>query len=73
MIDGNFIFSGMTREKAHDLNAKPRTEDVIVADDVSFKDLLLSKSTLEGLEASGFKKPSPIQRQAIPLGRCGFG
>lgn len=63
----------MSGERAHNLIDKPRTKDVIIFDDINFKDLLLSDSTNKGLEASGYKKPSPIQRKAIPLGRCGFG
>jgi hypothetical protein len=35
--------------------------------------MLLSDVTLKGLHKSGFRKPSPIQLKAIPLGRCGFG
>ncbi|KAK6634248.1 hypothetical protein RUM44_004859 [Polyplax serrata] len=62
----------MPKERAHNLQEKARTDDVIVDDDINFKDLLLSNSTIKGLERSGFKKPSPIQRKAIPLGRCGF-
>ena len=58
---------------AHSLNEKPRTDDVILDDEIYFKDLLLSDLTFKGLESCGFRKPSPVQRKAIPLGRCGFG
>uniref|UniRef100_A0A8C5M4Q7 Probable ATP-dependent RNA helicase DDX20 n=1 Tax=Leptobrachium leishanense TaxID=445787 RepID=A0A8C5M4Q7_9ANUR len=59
---------------AHMLGARPRTGDVLqgpgeIAD---FSSLLLSRPVLEGLQASGFVKPSPIQSKAIPLGRCGL-
>lgn len=60
-------------EKAHDITQQKRTLDVLIEEDIHFRDMLLSDSTLKGLEAAGFKKPSPIQRKAIPLGRCGFG
>lgn len=50
-----------------------RTKDVFVAEKLSFADLQLSPLVIAGLLASGFKKPSPIQLKAIPLGRCGLG
>lgn len=49
-----------------------RSSDVILDEDVSFSDLLLSSGTLAGLKACGFERPSPIQLETIPLGRCGF-
>jgi hypothetical protein len=55
------------------LGAKPRTVDVVIHEDVEFSGMLLSELTLRGLYKSGFRKPSPIQLKAIPLGRCGFG
>lgn len=60
---------------AHSLGSRARTEDVLQAEgDVpDFKSLLLSQPVLEGLEAAGFTKPSPVQSKAIPLGRCGLG
>ncbi|KAG8450894.1 hypothetical protein GDO86_003239 [Hymenochirus boettgeri] len=59
---------------AHMLGSRQRTEDVLQGpgDSSDFKSLLLSSPVLEGLEAAGFIKPSPIQRKAIPLGRCGL-
>ncbi|XP_073523292.1 probable ATP-dependent RNA helicase DDX20 [Phyllobates terribilis] len=59
---------------AHMLGSRPRTGDVLQGPDVSadFSSLLLSRPVLEGLEAAGFSKPSPIQSKAIPLGRCGL-
>ncbi|KAJ9599213.1 hypothetical protein L9F63_010297, partial [Diploptera punctata] len=62
----------MARQTAHNLEDKPRTQDVFVNEDVDFTGMLLSESILEGLHKSGFIKPSPIQLKAIPLGRCGF-
>lgn len=58
---------------AHELQSRTRTEDVLINEGVEFSSLLLSKHVLEGLSASGFQKPSPIQLKAIPLGRCGLG
>ncbi|KAM3933122.1 putative ATP-dependent RNA helicase DDX20 [Leptodactylus fuscus] len=59
---------------AHALGSRPRTGDVLQApgEVVDFSSLLLSRPVLEGLEAAGFTKPSPIQSKAIPLGRCGL-
>ncbi|XP_044270826.1 probable ATP-dependent RNA helicase DDX20 [Tribolium madens] len=57
---------------AHDLDAKERTKDVILDENIDFASLLLPDDIKKGLSASGFKKPSPIQFKAIPLGRCGF-
>jgi len=63
----------MPRQTAHVLEDKPRTQDVFINEDVDFTGMLLSDVTLRGLHKSGFRKPSPIQLKAIPLGRCGFG
>eukprot|EP00941_MAST-03F_sp_MAST-3F-sp1_P002850 g2850.t1 len=40
-------------------------------DGLTFSDLLLTEPVLNGLKASGFLYPSPIQIKAIPLGRFG--
>ncbi|KAJ8944247.1 hypothetical protein NQ318_013658 [Aromia moschata] len=57
--------------KGHSLNSN-RTKDVITEGNVTFESLLLNGDVLKGLEQSGFRKPSPIQVKAIPIGRCGF-
>ncbi|XP_069801614.1 probable ATP-dependent RNA helicase DDX20 [Dendropsophus ebraccatus] len=59
---------------AHPLGSRPRTGDVLQGPGqaADFGSLLLSRPVLEGLEAAGFTKPSPIQSKAIPLGRCGL-
>lgn len=59
---------------AHNLAdpTKLRSSDVILKEDVTFDDLLLDPSTLAGLKACGFERPSPIQLETIPLARCGF-
>ncbi|XP_075709990.1 putative ATP-dependent RNA helicase DDX20 [Rhinoderma darwinii] len=59
---------------AHTLGSRPRTGDVLQGpgEVTDFGSLLLSRPVLEGLEAAGFTKPSPIQSKAIPLGRCGL-
>ncbi|KAM9369399.1 putative ATP-dependent RNA helicase DDX20 [Phaethornis superciliosus] len=51
----------------------PRTRDVLLPGGPSdFGSLLLSAPVLSGLEAAGFRRPSPVQLKAIPLGRCGL-
>ncbi|XP_066456134.1 probable ATP-dependent RNA helicase DDX20 [Eleutherodactylus coqui] len=59
---------------AHPLGTRARTGDVLQGpgEATDFSSLLLSRPVLEGLEAAGFTKPSPIQSKAIPLGRCGL-
>ncbi|XP_051509957.1 probable ATP-dependent RNA helicase DDX20 [Myxocyprinus asiaticus] len=57
---------------ANEMQSRTRTDDVLINDGVEFNSLLLSKPVLEGLSASGFQRPSPIQLKAIPLGRCGL-
>lgn len=59
---------------AHNLAdpTKLRSSDVTLKEDVTFDDLLLHPLTLAGLKACGFERPSPIQLETIPLGRCGF-
>ncbi|CAH0546297.1 unnamed protein product [Brassicogethes aeneus] len=57
---------------AHVLEEKERTKDVILEENVSFKELFLPQHILDGLEYHNFKKPSPIQLKSIPVGRCGF-
>lgn len=61
------------RKAAHEIDVRTRTDDVLSSAGVEFSSLLLSKPVLEGLAASGFQRPSPIQLKAIPLGRCGLG
>ncbi|XP_022908045.2 probable ATP-dependent RNA helicase DDX20 [Onthophagus taurus] len=58
--------------KAHNLEEKERTKDVIIEEKLNFKALLLSEATLSGLEKHGYHTPSPIQLKAIPIGKCGF-
>lgn len=62
----------MVKQVAHDVEAKERTKDIYISEDVSFSGLLLSPKVLDGLTKCGFKRPSPIQLKAVPLGRCGF-
>ena len=59
---------------AHDLNdpKKPRSKDVALSENVTFQDFSLSTETYNGLRRCGFEKPSPVQLESIPLGRCGF-
>lgn len=62
----------MARRVAHILGETNRTEDVAVTEDVDFTGMMLMDTTVKGLLKSGFRKPSPIQLKAIPLGKCGF-
>lgn len=50
-----------------------RTEDVTTNEHILFSELHLSEPLLKGLNEAGFYKPSPIQLQAIPIGRFGVG
>ncbi|KAL5111089.1 putative ATP-dependent RNA helicase DDX20 [Taenia crassiceps] len=63
---------------AHQLDFSERTEDVIPLNDLlshtpalSFADMGLSVDVLQGLQTAGFRRPSPVQVKAIPLGRLG--
>ncbi|KNC87453.1 hypothetical protein SARC_00435 [Sphaeroforma arctica JP610] len=60
--------------RAHNVNDKNKTRsvDVQVSEDVTFEGLLLSAPVLKGLHRAGYIRPSPIQLQAIPLGKCGL-
>lgn len=68
-----FIFQTMFQHKAHDVAKRPRTEDIHINEELYFKSMLLSRPILKGLNQRGYKKPSPIQKQAFPLVRCGMG
>ena len=61
---------------AHDIEdgRKARTEDVVTSEsrEKKFEDLLLSPPVLQGLNNSGFVRPSPVQLQAIPKAKVGF-
>ncbi|KAI9312376.1 P-loop containing nucleoside triphosphate hydrolase protein [Dichotomocladium elegans] len=48
-----------------------RSRDVRIDEDVDFESLVANKSLLKGLLHAGYDRPSPIQLQAIPLGRLG--
>lgn len=57
----------------HLSKSKPRTKDIEPDENVTFDDLFLSQSILDGLKKASFFKPSPIQLKAIPLGKLGLG
>ncbi|XP_054716113.1 probable ATP-dependent RNA helicase DDX20 [Uloborus diversus] len=59
------------KRTAHVFNSKWRSTDVILTEEADFASLLLSERVLKGLKKAGFKKPSPIQLEAIPFGRYG--
>ena len=67
---------GGPRLVAHDIEdrRKARTEDVVTSEsrEKTFEDLLLSSPVLQGLNNSGFVRPSPVQLQAIPKAKVGF-
>jgi hypothetical protein len=52
------------------MGARARTKDVR-GELGSFRDLLLPDALVKSLELAGYTKPSPVQQQAIPLGRLG--
>ena len=58
---------------AHEIGSRERTKDVLLGTSEKFQNLLLSEPVLQGLTNAGFYTPSPIQLQAIPLGKCGLG
>ncbi len=58
---------------AHRTEASKRTFDIQIDENVDFSALMLSKNVLNGLQKYGFKRPSPVQLKAIPLGKCGIG
>uniref|UniRef100_A0A1B6LV17 RNA helicase n=1 Tax=Graphocephala atropunctata TaxID=36148 RepID=A0A1B6LV17_9HEMI len=62
----------MVQHKAQDVSAKPRTGDIQISEDIDFKTMLLPIPIVQGLKKSGYLKPSPIQRKALPLVRCGL-
>ena len=49
-----------------------KTTDVLTEENVTFADLTISESTVHALEQAGFRKPSPIQLQALPLALIGL-
>lgn len=62
----------MAQRKAHKLEDRERTDDILIEENVDFAGMYLSDQVLQGLKAAGFERPSPIQLAAIPLGRCGL-
>ncbi|CAO3598444.1 unnamed protein product [Absidia cylindrospora] len=48
-----------------------RSQNVRIDEDIDFSTLIQNPLILKGLEKSGYARPSPIQLQAIPLGRLG--
>lgn len=58
---------------AQKFEQKARTGDVMITEKTTFAGLMLVPEVLEGLGVAGFEVPSPIQLQAIPLGRAGLG
>lgn len=48
-----------------------RSKDVQINENVTFENLVRNPELLRGLESAGYERPSPIQLQAIPLGRLG--
>ncbi|KAL1129009.1 hypothetical protein AAG570_013541 [Ranatra chinensis] len=62
----------MSQKLAHDIEKVLRTDDVKLTSDLDFTSMFLPEPILKGLKDGGFKKPSPIQANAVPMGRCGF-
>ncbi|GAB6019319.1 DEAD (Asp-Glu-Ala-Asp) box polypeptide 20 [Chamberlinius hualienensis] len=61
-------------QTAHQIDALKRTDDVKLetSNNVDFSHMMLAPHVLKGLNNAGFVKPSPIQLEAIPVGRCGL-
>ncbi|KAI3356925.1 hypothetical protein L3Q82_003566 [Scortum barcoo] len=72
LINSVVNMAASVRRAAHDVETRKRTDDVLLSEGIDFGSLLLSQAVLDGLTAAGFRKPSPIQLKAIPLGRCGL-
>lgn len=68
-----YLYRKMSQYNAHDINKKPRTNDIKIQENITFFQMGLSQDIVSGLATSGFQQPSPIQLKAIPVGRCGFG
>lgn len=62
-----------TKEIAHKLDAKERTNDVRLKELAPFNKMLLSEPVRKGLHAAGFMYPTIIQATAIPVGKSGMG
>lgn len=58
---------------ANQSDSTDRSADVEIESNVTFEDMMLNADVLTGLSNGGFRKPTPIQLRAIPIGRCGFG
>ncbi|XP_076064201.1 uncharacterized protein LOC143038623 [Oratosquilla oratoria] len=58
--------------KAHNIDAKARTDDIKIQEDVDFSQMYLSDHVFQGLQQARYIRPSPIQLRAIPIGRCGL-
>ena len=54
------------------MTERGKTTDVLTDENVTFADLTISESTVHALEQAGFRKPSPIQLQALPLALIGL-
>ncbi|KAI1725138.1 DEAD/DEAH box helicase domain-containing protein [Ditylenchus destructor] len=62
--DNKLVFN-----QVHDLSEE-RTEDVV--SDATFENLMIKPSIVETLLKHGYRKPSPVQAKAIPLGLLGM-
>jgi hypothetical protein len=59
-----------------DRNSKERSSDVVVMgkhETIEFSDMQLSEDILKGLRLCRYEKPTPIQLNAIPLGKLNRG
>jgi superfamily II DNA/RNA helicase len=53
------------------VDSRERTSDV--QSDKDFKQLMVRDEILEALQQNGYRKPSPVQSQAIPMALLGMG
>ncbi|GIX87446.1 probable ATP-dependent RNA helicase DDX20 [Caerostris extrusa] len=61
----------MPKKIAHGLDEKWRSNDIRIKEEIDFSSLFLSDEVMKGLKKAGYKHPSPIQVEAIPVGRIG--
>ncbi|GIY65676.1 probable ATP-dependent RNA helicase DDX20 [Caerostris darwini] len=61
----------MPKKIAHTLDEKWRSNDIRIKEEIDFSSLFLSDEVMKGLKKAGYKHPSPIQVEAIPVGRIG--
>jgi superfamily II DNA/RNA helicase len=65
------IFFQLAFKKVVEVDSRDRTSDV--QSDKDFKQLMVRDEILEALQQNGYRKPSTVQSQAIPMALLGMG